>query len=113
MREVKLKINKRTDIKKIITDKFKEMHLSEYYMRVFNSETATTYFFVYELIYTTYKQVSFFMRCPGKIVVSTSIVAKVTDNSTEVSLVLSTDDNDNIPNSMIVYLKDQGFKIEK
>ena len=111
MREIKLSLNKKIDIKKLIVDRFKEMKLSEYYMREFMSETTTTYFFVYELTYTTFKQVTFFNRFPGKIIVTTSIVAEVKDNFTKVSLVLSTDENDNIPNSMLMYLTSNGFKI--
>lgn len=113
MREIKLILNKRIDIKKLIVDRFNEMNLSEYYLREFKSEKAKVYFFVYEWSYSTFKQVSFFSRRPGEIIVSTSILAKVEEQSTKVSLVLSTDDADDIPNSMLVYITSHGFSIYK
>lgn len=111
MREIKLAINKKVDIEKIITDKFHDMKLPEYYMRKLKKEDETTYFFVYELAYETYKQVTFFMRFPGKIIVSTSILATVRKFDTVVSIVISTDDDERIPNPLLVTLVENGFKI--
>ena len=113
MRELKVTINKKVNIRELITNIFKEMNLKEYYMREFKNEESTVYFFVYELSFTTYKQVNFFSRLPGKIIVTTSVVAEVNQTSTNVSFVLSTDDDAKIPNHLCIVLLEHGFKIVK
>ncbi|MBR6072232.1 MAG: hypothetical protein IKP77_05290 [Acholeplasmatales bacterium] len=111
MKEVKLSINRKINISELIINKFKEIKLKEYYMREFRKENETIYFFVYEHSYKTFKQVSYFMRRPGEIIVTTSIVAKVTNEETEVSFVISTDEDEQIPNYLLVSLLERGFKI--
>ncbi len=113
MRELKLSINKKVDISGIVTKTFKEMNLSEYYMREFKGSKATIYFFVYEVTYKTFNQVKYFSRSPGEIIVTTSLVAKVSPNQTKVSFVLSTDDDFQIPNHLSVVLLDYGFEVVK
>jgi hypothetical protein len=113
MRELKLSINKKVDISEIIKNTFREMNLSEYYMREFKGSKATIYFFVYEVTYKTFNQVKYFSRSPGEIIVSTSLVAKVSPNQTKVSFVLSTDDDFQIPNHLSVVLLDYGFEVVK
>lgn len=113
MRELKLGINKKVNIGELITNTFKSMNLKEYYMREFKGEKATIYFFVYETSYKTFKQVKFFSRLPGEIIVTTSVVAKVTQTSTEVSFVLSTDEDAQIPNHLCIVLLENGFEIIK
>ena len=110
MREVKLIKREKVNILDLITNKFKEMNLTQYYMKKFRREKETTYFFVYETSYTTLKQVKFFSRLPGKIIVSTSIVATVRPTDTVVSFVISTDDDVMTPNAVILTLFDNGFK---
>ena len=68
---------------------------------------------MYELSFTTYKQVKYFSRSPGKIIVTTSVVAEVNQTSTNVSFVLSTDDDAKIPNHLCIVLLEHGFKIVK
>ncbi len=110
MRELKLSINKKVDISEIIKNTFREMNLSEYYMREFRGSKATVYFFVYEVNYKTLKQVKFFSRAPGEIIVTTSVVVRLSQTSTDVSLVLSTDDDFQIPNHLVTVLLDHGFE---
>jgi hypothetical protein len=113
MRELKVTINKKVNIRELITNTFKEMNLKEYYMKEFKNEESTVYFFVYELSFPSYKQVKFFSRAPGEIIVTTSVVAEVNQTSTNVSFILSTDDEAKIPNHLCIVLLEHGFKIVK
>lgn len=113
MRELKMAINKKINIGELITNTFKEMNLEEYYMREFKGQKAIIYFFVYETSYKTFKQVKYFSRLPGEIIVTTSVVAKVSDNITEVSFVLSTDEDVQIPNHLSMVLLEHGFEVVK
>ena len=93
------------------------MNLKEYYMKEFKNEESTVYFFVYELIFPDYKQFKIKrfsrIRSDGEIIVTTSVVAEVNQTSTNVSFVLSTDDDATIPNHLCIVLLENGFKIVK
>ena len=107
MREIKLKIDKKVDIEKIIKDYFKEINSNKFYERKVKVEGNTLYIFVYEYNYYKYNPLE-----PGTNVTTTNtIICTAKPDSTSVAIVLASDDKNDGGNHLSLKLRDLGFYI--
>lgn len=106
MREIKLKLDKKFDIKPTLKNYFIKNNVEEFYEKKFIESNKTITVYAYE---TKYLHKVWGNKTPTTIFVSTTIISTMYDNLTELSIVESTDNKDNISNSIFLVFKDLGF----
>ena len=106
MRDIVLINDKKVDIRKIFLEYLRANNIEEFYEKKLNGKLTTVYVFSYE---TSYYKVLYGNKTPIKIIVTTTVIATVKENKTEISIVLGSDDKNEIRTSLFLYLRDYGF----
>ena len=106
MREIKLKTNKKLDIRSLFRTYLANNKVEEYYEKKFVEANKTIYVFAYE---TSYTKLTYGNKTPIRIIVTTTLITTIYDNLTELSIVESSDTKEAYSNSIFLYFKDLGF----
>ena len=107
MREIKLKIDKRLDVRQSFRTFLMNNKVEEYYEKKFVEGSQTLYVFSYE---TSFIKAIWGNKTPVRIFVTTTLIASINDNLTELSIVESSDIKNDSINPLVLYFKDLGFK---
>ena len=106
MRDIVLVNDKKVDIRNIFIEYLRANNIEEFYEKKLKGKLTTVYVFSYE---TSYYKVLYGNKTPINIIVTTTVIATVKENKTEISIVLSSDDKNDIRTSLVLYLRDYGF----
>lgn len=106
MQEIVLKTDQRVDVRRLIKDYLRLNEINEYYEKLVKGKITAVSVIVFE---KTYTDIRYGNRTPIKITVTNTAICTMRQDSTDVSLVISSDDRNDIRGSLFLYLKDRGF----
>ncbi len=110
MREIKLKIDKKYDVKRLLRVYLTKNNIAEFYEKKMKSDDKTIAVFTYEYVYRKAVTTPRLGVMYIDVTASTTIIVSEKSESTAVAIILSSDaKNDNL-NSFDLMLKDYGFR---
>ena len=109
MRDIVLVNDKKVDIRNIFIEYLRANNIEEFYEKKLKGKLTTVYVFSFE---TSYSKALYGNKTPIQIFATTTVIATIKDNTTEVSLVLGSDDKNDVRTSLFLYLRDRGFYTE-
>ena len=114
MREIKLKIDKKYDVKKLLMEYCSKKNISEFYERNIKTENKTITVFVFEDVYkkTVWnpKGKNIINTDNYYVTATTTMIVSEKIESTAVVLIYPSDDKNDVFNSIDLMLKDYGFR---
>ena len=108
MREVKLKIDQKFDVKTLLLEYLRANNISEFYERKIKADGKNLFIFAYETIYKKYT-VYGLRGVQYDVTATVTMIVSEKNDSTAVVFILPSDYPKDVLNSFDLKLKDNGF----